>query len=115
MCGIAGALGAPVDEARVERALSTMAQRGPDGHGVLRTTINNHVATLLHTRLSIIDLDARAAQPMERDRLILSFNGEVYNYLEIRRELEARQVRFTTSLGYRSSARSLSDVGHSSV
>ncbi len=96
MCGIAGALGAPVDEARVERALSTMAQRGPDGHGVLCTTINNHVATLLHTRLSIIDLDARAAQPMERDRLILSFNGEVYNYLEIRRELEARQVRFTT-------------------
>jgi asparagine synthase (glutamine-hydrolysing) len=97
MCGIAGALGAPVDEARVERALSTMAQRGPDGHGVLRTAINNHVATLLHTRLSIIDLDPRAAQPMEHDGLILSFNGEVYNYLEIRRELDARRAHFTTA------------------
>jgi asparagine synthase (glutamine-hydrolysing) len=98
MCGIAGAFGFDQpDDARIARTLALMRHRGPDGHGVLRTTINNHVATLLHTRLSIIDLDPRASQPMERDGLVVSFNGEIYNYLEIRCELEARHVRFTTS------------------
>jgi asparagine synthase (glutamine-hydrolysing) len=97
VCGIAGALGAPLDEARIERAFATMVHRGPDGRGLLRATIHNHAATLLHTRLSIIDLDPRASQPMERDELVVSFNGEIYNYLEIRRELEDRHVRFTTT------------------
>jgi asparagine synthase (glutamine-hydrolysing) len=97
VCGIAGALGAPLDEARVERALSTMAHRGPNGRGVLRATIHNYAVTLLHTRLSIIDLDPRASQPMERDGLAVSLNGEVYNYLELRRELERGQARFTTA------------------
>src|SRR5438445_4685135 len=98
MCGIAGTFGFDQpDDQRMARTLALMRHRGPDGHGVLRTTIKNHVATLLHTRLSIIDLDPRASQPMERDGLVVSVNGEIYNYLEIRCELEAGHARFTTA------------------
>ena len=96
MCGIAGAFGAPLDEGRIADALQTMRQRGPDGEGVCCYALGNHVVTLLHTRLAIIDLDPRAAQPFERDGLAVTFNGEIYNYLEVRRELEAKGVRFTT-------------------
>ncbi len=97
MCGIAGALGAPVERARVEAALKLMNRRGPDGHGVLAEPLGGHMATLLHTRLSIIDLDVRAAQPFDRAGIAVSYNGEIYNYLELKRELEARGVVFTTT------------------
>lgn len=97
MCGVAGAFGAPIDPDRIDATLRLMAQRGPDGQGVLRTDLGGQTVTLLHTRLSIIDLDERAAQPFERGDVAVSFNGEIYNYRELRRELEARGVRFTTT------------------
>lgn len=50
-----------------------------------------------HTRLSIIDVDERASQPMSRDQAHLVYNGEIYNYLELRAELEARGFRFKTA------------------
>jgi asparagine synthase (glutamine-hydrolysing) len=96
MCGIAGALGAPIDASRVDDALRVMGRRGPDATGVLCRTLGNHVATLLHTRLAIIDLDPRSSQPFERDGLAVTFNGEIYNYLEVRRELEEKGASFTT-------------------
>jgi len=52
--------------------------------------------TLIHTRLAIIDLDPRANQPFEHDGLVLTYNGEIYNYLEIRHELEDLGHTFTT-------------------
>jgi asparagine synthase (glutamine-hydrolysing) len=97
MCGIAGAFGAPIDEGRVGAALALMRRRGPDGAGFLSVAVGNHVATLLHTRLAIIDLDERAGQPFERDGVALAFNGEIYNYLEVRRDLEAIGVSFATT------------------
>jgi asparagine synthase (glutamine-hydrolysing) len=97
MCGIAGALrlrpeGPPhqFDPADVVRRLH---HRGPDGHGVHQ----DGLVTLLHTRLSIIDL-ATGDQPLcNEDRTVwVTFNGEIFNYVELRRELEGLGHRFRT-------------------
>jgi asparagine synthase (glutamine-hydrolysing) len=91
MCGIAGYFGrAPVAEGRAEACLALMRRRGPDARGVYRHALGRNHVLLLHTRLSIIDLDERANQPMRRDGKVLAFNGEIYNYLELRREMEQR-------------------------
>jgi asparagine synthase (glutamine-hydrolysing) len=67
-----------------------MARRGPDARGVFRAeTPDGGRLLLLHTRLGIIDLDPRSNQPFADGPLVLAFNGEIYNYLELRRELEA--------------------------
>ncbi len=72
-----------------------MVHRGPDGRG---TWIKNELA-LGHLRLSILDPSARASQPMESagGEGVLAYNGEVYNYLEIRAELEREGASFTSS------------------
>ena len=98
MCGIAGTLGPTVpDTGRIASALSTMARRGPDASGHRVLDLGAQKAALLHTRLSIIDLDARADQPFERDGLVISYNGEIYNYLEVKADLEALGHRFKTA------------------
>lgn len=97
MCGIAGAFGADRPDAdRIELTLERMRNRGPDAQGVHSERIGPHMVTLLHTRLSIIDLDARANQPMERNGCVLVFNGEIYNYVELRAELESKGHVFET-------------------
>jgi asparagine synthase (glutamine-hydrolysing) len=89
MCGIAGHFGRlPVPPERVDRCLAAMRRRGPDAKGVYRHRSGDNHVLLLHTRLSIIDLDERANQPMRRRGRVLVFNGEIYNYLELRRALE---------------------------
>lgn len=90
MCGIAGEIrfdGAAADPSVVARITAAMARRGPDGTGL-------HAAgpvALGHRRLKIIDLSERGAQPMVDSALGLSivFNGCIYNYRELRAELEA--------------------------
>jgi len=100
MCGIAGYIGPnpPADE-RVENCLSRMGRRGPDGVGVYRKKMHPGWSTcLLHSRLAILDLDERARQPMGHHGKWLVVNGEIYNYLEIRKDLEARgEGSFKTS------------------
>ena len=96
MCGIAGFLhhdGRPADQAVAEQMIRMLRHRGPDGTGVLALG----PAVLAHARLSIIDLSG-GAQPMcnEDGSLWVSFNGEIYNYLELRTELEARGHQFKT-------------------
>lgn len=103
MCGIVGILRQTNDAPPVDRALivgmrDMMIHRGPDGAGVW--VDDEGTIGLGHRRLSIIDLDERAAQPMASDdgRFVLTFNGEIYNYLEVRAELEASGVsRWRTS------------------
>jgi asparagine synthase (glutamine-hydrolysing) len=75
-----------------------MQHRGPDGAGSYRHAFPDgwHVC-LLFTRLSIIDLDPRSAQPMPRSGRALIFNGEIYNYLELRDELIKQGEIFRTS------------------
>ncbi len=96
MCGIAGILAAvPAERLRVGASALADAQRhrGPDGAGV---HVDGPVA-LAHRRLSIIDL-AAGAQPLanEDDTVWITFNGEIYNYRELRRTLEDRGHRFRT-------------------
>ena len=90
------------DEAGVAGALQSMVSalghRGPDDHGCALARSGDWVIGIGHTRLSIIDLSARGAQPMlseDRSR-ILTYNGEVYNFLDLREELRAEGVRFAS-------------------
>ena len=88
MCGIAGladlaGLGANKAIVRSQAGLAAIRARGPDGEG---TWADGHCA-LVHTRLAIIELSPLGAQPMTRDGLVITFNGEIFNYAEVRNEL----------------------------
>lgn len=88
MCGIAGVVGPdPSFHVSVGRMVPQMAHRGPDGQGAWSSPGGR--CTLGHTRLAIIDLSSASAQPFvdERTALTLVFNGEIYNYRELRTEL----------------------------
>ncbi len=99
MCGIAGMLdlyaGLPPAEDLVVRMTDSLAHRGPDDAGVLV----DPPAVLGHRRLSIIDLSPGGHQPMATDdeRFWLTYNGEIYNYIELARELRSRGRRLRTS------------------
>src|SRR5580693_8897867 len=91
MCGIAGYQGQRLlAPERVAACLALMGGRGPD-HAETKSFVLTEGAhtTLLHSRLSIIDLDPRAHQPMGRDGGWIVFNGELYNYIERRDALRA--------------------------
>lgn len=97
MCGIAGYLGQhPPQRGTIQRALDSMHRRGPDHKGWVQLDFGNASLVLLHSRLSIIDLDSRSNQPFTREGISIVFNGEIYNYLELRRELELKGHRFST-------------------
>lgn len=91
MCGIAGILNSnsPVFEDTVRRMLSSIAHRGPDGSGVWRDTSSG--LALGHSRLSILDLSAAGHQPMQSacKRYVIAFNGEIYNWKDLRSKLES--------------------------
>ncbi|MFN4312187.1 MAG: asparagine synthase (glutamine-hydrolyzing) [Ferrovibrio sp.] len=99
MCGIAGYFGPSViPEARIRQCLHLMRRRGPDAADYRQFARHGGgSALLLHTRLAIIDLDERSNQPFGRGGKWLAFNGEIYNYLEMRKELEAAGAQFRTS------------------
>ena len=98
MCGIAGSISLEgPSQYCVRQALASMKHRGPDASGFLEKSMGNGRLTLLHTRLSIIDLDKRSNQPFRKDGLSLSFNGEIYNYREIRAMLERQGCIFLTA------------------
>jgi asparagine synthase (glutamine-hydrolysing) len=101
MCGIAGIYAYDVDangvdHAELIRIRDHMAARGPDGSGVWFSQDGR--VGFGHRRLSIIDLSYRAAQPMEtaNGELIVTFNGEIYNYKALRTKLEAEGFVFRT-------------------
>ena len=96
MCGIAGILdlaGKPVDSEISRRMISTIQHRGPDATG----DVQSGPVALAHARLSIIDI-AGGSQPMQTEDGALSvvFNGEIFNYLELREGLEQKGHRFVT-------------------
>ena len=99
MCGIAGFYGTrEIPEAAVDACIALMKQRGPDASGVRRiASASGRRGVMLHTRLSIIDLDPRANQPFNIGRKWLVYNGEVYNYVELREALETRGTGFATT------------------
>lgn len=96
MCGVAGAFQQPDGKVIVTTMVDRIGHRGPDACGVLELVDPDSSVVLGHRRLSIIDLTTASDQPFTKAGLTLSYNGEVYNYREIRRDLEARGIRFTT-------------------
>lgn len=93
MCGIAGTFAYhyaanPADRSEVDRMRDSMASRGPDGAGTWQS--NDGRVALAHRRLSIIDLTDTGAQPMVKadGAYVITFNGEIFNYLALRRDLE---------------------------
>ncbi len=95
MCGIAGVFHLetpkPVDPARIAAMTVVQAHRGPDGQGVWTAP----GVGLGHRRLSIIDLEG-SSQPMHDGALSVTYNGEIYNFAELRAELIAKGARFRT-------------------
>jgi asparagine synthase (glutamine-hydrolysing) len=98
MCGIAGFWGEEVlPKSRIEGVQDVLAHRGPDDSGSYQFRGQHHCVTFIHRRLSILDLDSRSAQPFRLGRQVLIFNGEIYNYAELRRELTGLGCSFHTS------------------
>jgi len=99
MCGIAGYFGKrSIDDQELERCLNRMRHRGPD-HTAWKhfANRNGRNAYLLHSRLSIIDLDQRSNQPFHVGQKWLVYNGELYNYKELREGLEKKGMSFQTT------------------
>ncbi|MDH6515030.1 asparagine synthase (glutamine-hydrolyzing) [Streptomyces sp. SAI-135] len=94
MCGIAGTYRWPDGKIVTDRLTETLAHRGPDGAGRYGHPVGDGEVQLGHRRLSIVDLSETGAQPMAKDGLVLTYNGELYNAPELRAELEAAGVRF---------------------
>ena len=86
MCGISGYISNPslLKSNRIKNTLDLMKRRGPDANSFVIKNYNSKQLALLHTRLKIIDLDDRSNQPFVDENLMIVFNGEIYNYLEIK-------------------------------
>lgn len=98
MCGIAGLVdlhGREISQETIHSMTHAVSHRGPDGNGVW---FRNNIA-LGHCRLAIVDLSQAANQPMKAnsERYILSYNGEIYNYKEIRNNLEKKGYQFKSN------------------
>ena len=94
MCGILGHIPS-CNHQCFKSSLDSIQHRGPDGYGIWHAGDNS--ITLGHRRLAIIDLTENGKQPMIwEDRYVITFNGEIYNYLELRKELEQKGIRFKT-------------------
>ena len=97
MCGIAGSIGPSLPgRDRIERTLDLMRNRGPDARAFHGECLRDWQVALLFSRLAIVDLDSRANQPFIADDLVLVFNGEIYNHVEVRAELESLGQAFRT-------------------
>jgi asparagine synthase (glutamine-hydrolysing) len=99
MCGISGIYnihGGAVDPAEIGRLTDLLAHRGPDGAGIWFNEQRN--VALGHRRLAIIDPGAGGYQPMSSadGQHVIVFNGEIYNFIELRRELETRGEKFSS-------------------
>ena len=94
MCGILGIINKKCPEKLAEHCLMTLYHRGPDGGALWQ----REGITLGHRRLSILDLSAKGSQPMESPdgRYVLTYNGEIYNFLELKEELQKKGYSFNS-------------------
>ena len=100
MCGISGYIGFKdgINDDSIKNTFKLMKNRGPDNYGLFSENIgNDKCIKLLHSRLSIIDLTSKANQPLTSGGSTLIFNGEIYNYLELKDDLEKYNYKFTTN------------------
>lgn len=94
MCGILGVVG-NIDKEIAKASVDSIKHRGPDDHGYFET----ENVFLGHTRLAILDLSSNGHQPMisSEEKLVIIFNGEIYNHLEIRKRLLSEVIFKSTS------------------
>ena len=95
MCGISGFINFDNNKIDVEvlnKMLENQVHRGPDASGIY---YNNFVG-FAHNRLSLLDLSSNGNQPFEKDNFVLTYNGEIYNYLELKKELPNYEYRSTS-------------------
>src|SRR5215831_5326755 len=118
MCGIAGIINLTaklVDERALRRMNAILRHRGPDDDGIF---IDGNVG-LAHVRLSILDLSSRGHQPMlyesHNRRCVITYNGEVYNFLQIRQDLQAKGYKFTSNTDTEVILASYMEYGHECV
>ena len=98
MCGIAGYIGNKTISSNViNETLSLMNKRGPDSQKFSHYTFRGKNIYLLHSRLSIIDLGSRANQPFIYKHATIIYNGEIYNYVEVRDNLIKKGYKFKTN------------------
>lgn len=103
MCGfiVVASRAAPVHEGRFLAAMNTLRHRGPDSDGVRSATLNLEMGPQIHVRmghlrLSILDPQSRSNQPMTRGTHSICYNGEIYNFRNVRADLSQEGVRFDT-------------------
>ena len=98
MCGISGFIdfSSKTDLGILEKMNRTMAHRGPDGEGYAIFTTSHATIGLGHRRLSIIDLSEGGRQPKTYKHYHITFNGEIYNYAEIKTQLENKGHQFNS-------------------
>tara|TARA_B110000008_G_C16976192_1_gene566018 strand:+ start:796 stop:2607 length:1812 start_codon:yes stop_codon:yes gene_type:complete len=97
MCGIAGYVGyRDLSDSQISRLSSLMSNRGPDNFDYLKFKFKKNFFYLFHSRLSIIDLKKRSNQPFIYKNINLIFNGEIYNFKEIKNDLKSRGYKFKT-------------------
>jgi len=98
MCGIAGFVdfNGKLSRSNLEIITDCLDHRGPDNSGLYYKSNNCNVLGLGHRRLSILDLTNNGHQPYEYDGLILVYNGEIYNYIEIRTQLKEAGYQFVS-------------------
>lgn len=99
MCGIAGYIGKnQINRQAILQSLNLLKSRGPDFQNDAKYSFNKKLnINFIHTRLSILDLDKRANQPMTKNNISLIFNGEIYNFLELKKYLKSKKVNFRTN------------------
>ena len=99
MCGISGYISKTnlIADNGITHTLEMMKRRGPDSKNFYKNSYNSKQLALLHSRLNIIDLNERANQPYHYEDFIIVFNGEIYNYLEIKSKLENKNYKFKTN------------------
>ena len=99
MCGIAGYIGLKKNSPsnlNIKKCLSALKRRGPDSKGVFSKSFFNKKILFVHTRLSIIDLNRNANQPFMDKEGSLIFNGMIYNYIELKKKLKSKGIKFKT-------------------
>ena len=117
MCGIVGYFGSNLPSIeKLSLASSTLRHRGPDSAGTytFRHSSGEGVA-LAHQRLAIIDLDSRSDQPLRVENSVLIFNGEIYNYIEVRKTLQKLGHKFFTDGDGEVLARALRQWGYDAL
>ena len=99
MCGIAGFFGnRKIDKNNIYKTLTLMKNRGPNFSNFFEKNFGDKISIyLLHSRLSIIDLKQRSNQPFVIGDHIIVFNGEIYNYIELRKRLIEKGVKLKTN------------------